>query len=67
MELITMKTSSKALHMLRLIAAVTGETQAGVMERLFRDEGRLLRIERLFDVKGGRRLPVLPKKKENAR
>ncbi len=51
---ITMKTSPTALHMLRLIAAATGETQASVMERLLGVEGKRLRLERLFRVEGKR-------------
>jgi hypothetical protein len=52
MPQITTKTSTTALRLLRLIAAATGETHAGVMERLFRVEAKRLR------------LPVPPKAKK---
>lgn len=41
---ITMKTSPHALHLLRLVATATDETQACVMERLLAGEARRLNL-----------------------
>jgi hypothetical protein len=54
MPLTTMKTSARALQLVRLVAAMTGETHADVLERLLGVEARRLR------------LPVPPKEKKGA-
>lgn len=41
-ELTTMKTSPKALYLLRLVAALAGEKQYEVMERLLKAEAARL-------------------------
>jgi hypothetical protein len=44
--LTTIKTSARAIELLRLIAALSGEKQYEVMERLFEHEARRLQNKR---------------------